>query len=420
MYFTRLFVDMLGQQESPTTYLRWSAISMAGAALGRRAKIVFGSKDIYANQYIILIGPPGGRKSTGPDEAKKIMQAAGYNKFGPDKGRKEALWSRMEKISKGEYSTEQEIKGLDSEDITIDDLLGAGDGIGEMYLIAEEWVAFMGNNDEDLVDALTMLWNCPPIFQYDRTTKDDLTINKPTMSMLGAATPSSFTRAIPPTAIGGGFMRRILLIHGEQQDKVFWPSDLDQDKMAELFSIMQLLMSSMSAVIRPDQGALKALEKLYTTRHFLTDSRFETYIGVRHVHLLKMCLISACARDSGWITEEDVVYCNTLLARAELAMPNALGHFGMAKNSTVANIILDAIKQARTPPTLRELYKHTGADIGSMLDLKKVLEMLKELDKITTIKAGGTMRYIPKNNLTEQLKKWPCCDLSLLLPSEAI
>lgn len=431
MQFTNDFITMVGEQESPATYLRWSLIAAAGAALARNARIEFGPLTVYPNQYIILMGAPGSRKSTGMTLASRILREAGYEKFAPSKGRKEALWARLARYGKANWQQEVQAKnnyGNDmppDEEITIDDLLAdapeAALQPASMFIVAPEWVDFMGR-DEELMDSLTDLWDNLDVWDYERTTKSSLLIKEPTISMLGAATPSSFSRVIPATSIGGGFMRRILLIHGKQIRKVFWPDHPDKKIYSNLVSIFEMLLSYKNIVIKPTEEAKKVLKEIYNREHFIDDSRFDYYVGVRYTHLLKLCIISAAARDSRLISVEDVVQCNTILSRAELAMPQAMGHFGVAKNSTAANVVLDVIKRAKTAIALRPLFKQVGADVGSMETLKGILDLLVETEKIKRVRNRSTkmIHYIPYMQVSELLLNDPFFDQGFLTEEEQI
>jgi hypothetical protein len=439
MEITNRFIEMFGEHESPAAYLRWSIISGLGAAIARRAYIQHGSNRVYANNYVILMGSPGSRKGTGPKAVKQILERAGYNNFAPNKGRKEAIWARMQKyggakhaqINGVEYGNVHKVPSSDDEDeVTIDDLLGGtleNDKepdthdksklqTAHMYIIATEWIDFIGK-DQELIDNLTDLWDNLDEWDYERTTKDSLYVKEPTISMLGGATPSSFSAAVPASAIEGGFMRRLLLIHGEQSKMVTMPDEPDEKIQKEIIDVVKRLMDMQDVRIQIGIEAGKLLNEIYLGRHCpIEDSKFANYKNVRLTHLLKLCLISACARGKTIIFEEDVIQSHTILARAEVDMPKALGHFGLARNSQSANIVLDCIKRASKPISLKELYRHAGSDVGTYDDMRKILKMLIDMEKISV----KNKLYVPRYNEVDALVKSQYFDQTILTEEEKL
>lgn len=417
MQFSTDFVTALGATESPVSYLRFSIISAAGAAIGRNAYLPFGTGAIYPNQYIILIGSPGSRKGVGMRLVSKLLTKAGYAYFAPNKGRKEALWQRMAK-----YAEEAPTGENDTEEVTVDMLVGSTAGnIAQIYAVAEEWQSFMGD-DPELIVALTDMWDCLDRWDYDRTTKECLAIPYPTISLIGGATPTSFGQIVPYCAMGGGFMRRLLLVHGVQTERITFPDVPDQEKLEQFIAMFEMLMATRNRVMKPTQKAKKAIDVLYHTPHFLDDMRFEYYLSVRQTHLLKLCIISAACRDSDEITEEDVTQANTILVRTEVGMPQALGHFGLARNSAAAGRVLEVIRHSKRPISTKALYKKVGPDVGSLEALREHLQFLLDLQQIKAMLhcETGVKCFIPYVGIAEAAAKMPYFDNGFLTPAERI
>lgn len=421
MKFSTRFIEMLGEQEAPASYLRWSIISAYGAALARNAYSPFGHKRIYPNQYIILMGTAGSRKGTGPEVVEKLMKQAGFINFAPNKGRKEALWARLVRYGRNDYGMNAVPGELNVEEMDLDEVLGEDNKpkTAHMYILATEWISFIGY-DNELVVNLTDLWDNKPDWDYERTTRESLLINEPTINMLGGATPTSFAEVVPPTAIGGGFMRRLILIHGEQCKKIDEPSSPNKASWEYFVRELERLQAIRDREVTLTSEGRAALKTIYHMDFHIADGRFDTYSGVRHTHLRKLCLISACARDSSTISLEDVVEANTVLTRAEISMPHALGHFGIAAGAQAANIVLDSIRKASKAPNLRELFKKLGADVGTVEKLKDHLALLRDTGKIDVMKSQTGNRYIPVTELSDEMMNSPFFDQSILTAEEKV
>ena len=397
------------KQESPFPFLRWSIITAFGALIGRNAYIPFGGSPIYPNMYTFLVGPPGSRKGTGMSAVRHVLRKAGYTNWAPDKARKEATWARLAEFSAPKKAKEKQRKDAPAWDVSLEDLLGAiEDGTdveyttAQMFVLAPELIDFFGQ-DIELINNMTNLYDNQPHWDYPRTTKESLYIHEPTLSLLGGATPSSFMDIVPPSALGGGFMRRLLLIYAEQTRKVFRPPEYDAEAEEWLVSKAKRLMSLRNVRVDFTPEAEEALEEIYKRQHFLDDGRFAYYVGVRLMHLLKVCLVSAVARDSDMVGYADVQWAHTLLCRAELVMPRAIGHFGMSRSAPVAHVVAEAIAQAKSPPTAVQLYKMLQADVGSLEDLQKLLKNLREGGKIKAVALGGKQCYVPQAQVKDTL-----------------
>lgn len=62
--FFKHYLDYTSGTEVPAHANRWSAIGMLGAWIGRDLYVKYGSSKLYANQYIMLLGEAGSKKST--------------------------------------------------------------------------------------------------------------------------------------------------------------------------------------------------------------------------------------------------------------------------------------------------------------------------------------------------------------------
>jgi hypothetical protein len=431
VHFTDRFIAMLGNNESPVSYLRWSIISAVGAAIARSAWLQFGTKQYYPSQYILLIGAPGSRKSTGIKTAAQLLRKAGYINFAPNKGRKEALWTHLAKLGmpeemrkRMEHKAAEVIDEDTVDEVTLLDLLNAAeqrDGLlpAHMLISASEWSDFMGR-EGDLVDNLTELHDNIDEWNYIRTTKSSLYIREPTISMIGGATPASFGSVLPGNALSTGFVRRLILVHGEHTKKVPFPDPANEEIAAELIAMLQWIMANPVGEVCFTTDARELLAEIYMQEHFLTATQMQSYAFGRQEHLCKMLIISAVARQSDTITVDDVLFANTILLRTEISMPKALGHFGGARNASPANAVLEYINTAKHPPTLKELHHRLATEVENLDALKKLVQMLKETSRIKMINMAGGARYLPKSTFEELIAKNPYFKQHYLTPDEQI
>lgn len=392
--FFSAYLAYTNNNESPSVFHRWSAIAAIGALLGRNYSQEFGHNMIAPNVYCMLLGSPGTRKSTAVKMAKKLLIQIGYDTFAADKSTKEKfLLDLAGYADDGTKSAEDFL----ATPIGEEDSYNSGES-KELFIAADEFNDFFGNNILEFVALLGNLWDFEGVFRNRIKNGQSVVIPNPTVSILGGNTPTGFKSVFPPEVIGQGFFSRVLLIHGERTRAPIAfpkpPSELATRTILEMISDFRVYCHG-PAVRDPDAEQL--LDKIYHNWQGVQDTRFDYYGNRRFTHLLKLCSIHAAARAVGErdrksrITRGDVIAANTVLTAAEFGMPKALGEFGMAKTSDVAQKILDVLEKANKPVEFRELYSLLQRDIGTVRDFAPVVQSLIAASKIQQTDTG----YLP-------------------------
>ena len=81
--------------ESPKQYHLWTAISAIASCLQRKCWIPWGHETIYPNFYIVLVGPPGGRKGTAMKILKPLLQDLDIQMSADSVGSIQALYGEI-------------------------------------------------------------------------------------------------------------------------------------------------------------------------------------------------------------------------------------------------------------------------------------------------------------------------------------
>ena len=395
---TDFFADYMayagyGESEAPAVYHRWTCASIIGALLGRQIWLPFGPNTIYPNQYILLMGPPASRKGTAMGVGRGLLKAAGYSRFGSDKSSKERFLMDMK-----QFEIQDEIEDLES--LTLDEP-------SETYVMAGEFVDFIGINNIEFANLLTNLWDNLAVYKNPKIVGKSVEVQKPTVNILGGATAQTFALAIPAESNGTGFLSRLLLIHGEPTGvQVAWPSggdEMQQEIMgARLEEIRQVVKGEV--IISPTVRKLGAL--IYKTGIDIPvdDGRFQHYAGRRFIHMNKLAMCIAAADMSIEVKEIHMLKANTMLVAAERKMPQALGSFGKDPNSDVKNKILEYLSHSSVPRDGNSIYRVVTNDIKKIQDMGDILLGLKQSDKIKVITIKGKQGYVI-NHI--EGKKWP-------------
>lgn len=394
--FLQQYLSYVGETEAPIFYHRWAAISAIGAYLGRQYSFSLGHFELYTNMYIMLIGDPGTRKSTAIKIAKKIITAAGYNTISADKSSKE------------KFMLDLAGEGDDNEGKTVDEILDTNlwgkeedDGQpAEMYIACDEFNDFIGLGNMEFISLLGNMWDYNGVFKNRIKTGKSVSINNPTVSILGGNTSTSFANAFPPDTLGQGFFSRLLLIHGESTGKrITFPEMPSIAETSHIIRELQRIKLTARGEAKVTPGARYLLDKIYKTTKQMEDTRFISYSNRRFTHLIKLCLIISAAHYSTTITEAHIVEANTLLTHTEHLMPKALGQFGKAKNSDTTHKIMSILNNATSPMQVKDIWEFVHNDMDKMNDLVDVLRNLIGASKVFAVSGG----YLSKTVVIEEV-----------------
>ena len=395
-----LYLDFVKESESPVIFHRWSIMACMGAALGQQCWIPFGASRIFPNQYIMLIGEPGARKSSAIKRARKLLSKAGYQHFAAEKTTKEKFLLDLEGLEDiGDHAEST----VNAHHQVMQNLLGEGFATGmephEMFIVADEFNDFMRCMDSEFHAMLGSLWDyddeSTPYKQRLKTTRS-VAIYQPTVNILGGNTHTGFSDMFPPQAIGQGFLSRLLLIFSEPSGKkIAFPPEPDPKLEAALIQRVKTIRDDMKGPVRLSRQAKEALEVLYNSYQGFADMRFTGYFTRRYTHLLKLCLLCAVVDLKIEVGIDDVILANTILRYAEHFMPRALGEFGKAKNADVATKILSFLTKEDRIVNQGEIWKQVSSDLERIEDLDKMLMGLKQAGKILWIpqKVGGIQGF---------------------------
>lgn len=377
----------------------------------------------------MLLGEPGARKSSAIKLSKKLVSAAGYDTFAADRSSREkflldlggddseeesSLYASGKRISKA-------VRSANGQDITDMNLWGfsspkgkGGGEIKEVFIVADEFNEFVSAGNVDFYTTLGNLWdwdNEEKAYEDKVKNSRSVSIYQPTVSLLGGNTQENFARAFPPEILGHGFLSRLLLIHGTPSGrKIAFPKSPPEEATNAIigrFTEMQRRAGKRIAggELLVEASARSLLEKIYIGHRGITDTRFKGYNTRRYTHLLKLIIITAAAMDILFVSDEVVIYANTMLSAIERTMPAAIGEFGKSKNSDVSHQILSLLQDAVAPVPSITLWKSgLYKNLDKMLQLSELLQNLKVADKIQWVQLGKGGGWLPKKEVANEVE----------------
>lgn len=356
------YLDYTSGTEVPAHANRWSAIGMLGAWLGRDAYVKFGSAKLYANQYIMLLGEAGSKKSTAIKTAKRTLAAAGYQNFSAEKISKEKFLSELAK-QQGAGAT----GGLNN--ILDQQLFGEIDDCDyrEVWVVADEFNEFFANNIFEFCSTLGNLWDYEGKYENSVKHGESVVIPNPYVNILSGNTPTTFSTTFPAESIGQGFFSRILAVHIKSSGrKITRPKQPSEDETQIILDRLLAIKQYHSGEIVITEDSWELIDRIYQQWRGIPDSRFESYSNRRLTHLLKIALVHAASRLSETIDAVDVRRANTVLDYTEHFMPEAYGEFGTARNSGMTHKIIKELEVSDKLLNLHDLWGKMQLDFDKM------------------------------------------------------
>ena len=374
----------------------WSLISAASACLTRRCWFNLGALKITPNQYVMLVGPAGVRKSTAVGFVKDLLEDVNL-RFAPNStaGRLQGLLSAFQgdrPKTEGEAAEEEAYAGLGPIN------LGVGDEIDQLpesthalnrhalYVAEGELTTFIGMKMDEFINFLGDMWDKSGSSEFKYSLKrETIKISLPCLNILGGATPMHITTYLPPQSIGQGFTSRVIFVYEDEYNAVPWPEPLNPEILKGFKDLMRYIYEVMEGEFEIGQGVKERVISLYHYKIEIDDARFIHYAQRRQSHMLKVAMALAALRTSQKIEVEDIEDAHALLVLAEVRMAESLGEYGMNPIALAHSRIKDILRNASEPLSMTRLQMGCGSDIPKN-DFAKALWTLIDTNVIIEVK----------------------------------
>ena len=327
--------------EAPDSYNFWSGIAALSAVVGRRAWVEFPDYQLkwYPALYVVLVGPPGiCRKGSAINPALDLVREV------------EDVVLLANDITREKMLRRMALKPTKT-------LLVKG----EEYVhcsasaFAEEFATFIGQKDSEMLDTLTALWNCDPLYIYDTKHQGTDTVENVFLSILAGTTPESLTDCLPQTAVGGGFTSRLTLVVETQNPKVSPVTDKPQHTVPKglskkLVNDLRHIAKRVRGPFSWTEGAGKWYSEWYSgymqsvRAQTMTDSRFQFYSSRKPTVVWRVAmLLSIAESDTLELEERHLIGAENLVTMLEANMSQAFGGYGASATSAVTHKMLNYI-----------------------------------------------------------------------------
>ncbi len=388
------FIRYATSSGSPEKYAKWCAISAISAALERKCWIWLGDKPIFPNQYILLVGGSGTRKSATADLITDIIYELDDIAFMPSQMTAAAL---ILSITDAGDEKKFNYNGVDYKH-------------SGLFAYASE-AATMLKDNEQLQEILTDFYGCgTPTFWSNKHGWIKRTVGNgksvvfnPCLNFLGCSTAEWLNDIIGEKSIKGGFIPRFLLVqHKEQAKASGWKTqDIKSQQRSTKPKLIQDLnkIHKISGEFIPDhtfKEVFDAFEKSVVEKINREDDK-QPFYNRKIVHCLKVAMaICADQSESMTITGNHLAKAIEYVTSIEEDMYDCF--YGKGPNKTLGSLI-DCWEIIRK----KQVWKKSeilNATIRkcSPAELDSHLRTLFEMKKIKADMSEGLIKYVVTDN----------------------
>lgn len=443
------WLNIVEKFEAPYIYTYWAAISATTAVMGRKVAISYMAQDLFANMYTLLVGEPACKKSTVINQASEFMRRAGYKRFAPDNTSKRELvrelmtgkhknrqieatgmakrvatiapWktvpdelTRATVLASLNAHLENQIKAnsmmaeatisvpTDFEDAAFklsEDDLSIEQETGDMAVWTDEFQQLFGRAPIEALQLLQKLWDCP----YEHQTPEGI-IYQPFISIFSAINPNAFNKVFEARDLSQGLLPRMILVSAQPSGRTLSPFnivkrlDLEDDVVAMLVRAGQM---SGSMYLSKEASILYArIVQRVTPEIVAADARFVHYSQRRNVQLIKMAMALQAMHGTYEIDRETLLLANTILCYTETGMSEALGEYGLNKDTTASQAIMSVLSSSSTGIKLPELIRRVRNSCPDNAEAVSAIARLSNVGKIITRGEGpqATIYKVEQNH----------------------
>lgn len=348
------YLEYTHNQESPTAFHEWTALSVVGAALGRNVWIPRIKYTIFPNLFVILVAGSGAcRKSVSTNIGIKLLRSI-----------KNPPMVFAQKIT-----TEALIQALDG---------AKAHGASAGLIYASELSVFMGSDAvrSGIIPTLTDLYDSPVEWVYHTRGRGKEVLRNVTISVLAASTKDWLRSSIPADAVGGGFTSRIVFVCQNKPSRLllFPENNPNEALMREnLIHDLNEIRTKVKGPLEftPDAKAI-SIEWYEREAVKIRDAKLDGYFARKHDTMFKIAAILSTAESSNKMIER------IHIKRALQLMEENEAHLSEIIAGVVANAvggeterILNMVKKYKKishSDLLRQCWRYANAaDISMMI-----------------------------------------------------
>ena len=382
MSFLTDYSEYSSGNEAPPEFHLWSGLCTLAACCGPNLWMdMGGAGNIQPNLYVLLVGPPGIKKSTAKDISRDLLRKIHTNKhkipIAPDSSSKEAFVDFLSR--------------KDSPCKMVFDHAGGARYYTKCCLRSDEFVNLVsvGGDPMAWIQILTEIYLPRPSYKASTIARGSVEMPYPYINLLGCMTTDITKALINDGSLSGGFSRRTIYIYSNKDgDPVPIPKFTVEQERARSRCIQRgQEIQHLSGAFEFSPAGLAAYEKAYIANHHAKQeapsAALVNFMQSYGNFLIKIAMLLQLSESDELVIGEDKI------RHAKALVDSAQSHVsmifaGVGKNphaATMAGIKVFIDQIASRPPhfvTLKRIY----AQFLNQAEQPQLESILKQMDGV--------------------------------------
>ncbi len=321
--------------EGPPEFNLWVGTALVGITMGRKCYVTLGFDRVYANTYVVLVGPSAVGKGMAMNAGRRVLvESLGDNGVPmlAQKTTPEALVEHLKEITEEDSSR------------------GA-------LIYSPEFSNLIGKSkyDQSLIQDLTDYYDCLERKTYRTRAHGEEILYNLCVNLLAASTPEWLKSSIPEDSIGGGFLSRLLIINRYERARREAFTILSEEQVKAKENCVNDLkhIQGLKGEFTLDVEAFRSFSDWYEVylEQEIAEAgpNLESYYERKKLLVLKLAMISsASVNDSLKIKQDDIEFALKILGDNEGYLKQVVRHMGLSETGKKINKIRNIVKKAGT------------------------------------------------------------------------
>jgi hypothetical protein len=381
------------EDEAPLAYHFWVGAALIGAACRRNLFLDWGNHLVWPNYYLLIVGPPGCKKSAAIDAGVDIIQRENAIIHEADNDFPQDLRVRVMPNNTTPEMFLNMLKSVRAIDRRTDDPDERfTDAVA--LLANDEMVTLLGKSNfhsDKMVQVLTGLYGCPGHWEDAAITRGEFILRNVAITVIGGWTPEGIRTSVTREMFGGGFMSRCHFVERKKSGKLYWKAGyrdpITANKLAA--DLVRLTKASPAAM-----NLSKAAEHWYAEWYEMhnkvvaADYTMKNYMVRKPSHLLKMSIILALSDDleTRSISLDNLLLALKILELEQKRLPEMFNEFGATDSSLLVDYVYGIIAWYQThnhsPISRTALLNRVYKRVHNKHTLDNCLAVLLDQDRI--------------------------------------
>ena len=381
--------------EAHPTYHTFSGLVALSSIISRRVWIEQGYFKVFPNLYVVLVGPPGNRKTSAMSIAKQLIREIKTVPFSAECVTKEKLVLDL-------AEQERQVPSFPADH--------PQKIYTPMTVMVTELSEFLGLGSIGMINFLTTIYD-QDVYEHRTKNKGETLIQGPFLNLLACTTPDWITTYLRSDVISGGFSRRaIFVLETGKANRITFPKVTPEAKLAwDKVLKHALALSEVAGPMQWHPDAAAFYDDWYQNLKMPHDETISGYYETKHMQLLKISMLIALSESTELILrKEHIIFGLELLKLAEENLSRVFAGIGRNELNAAAAKVLDMVCAAEsqtlklgdttlTAPIILE--KRLRGLMFRLVDGQEMDRVLQHL--IDTDKLGRFSAQLPNETITK-------------------